>query len=141
MAANKGTREHVPLEPSEKWKQWSTVCQAVQNLWLFVGPKLRIRPEPWPRVRLLAPEPEPEVVASAKKAVFPAAPFVIGPHQRVVEHETYAICLDCQWHVRVHTGQSCFNYHALKGRPCVPLKRKKGAKLVSASTGRTMYHM
>eukprot|EP00971_Amphidinium_carterae_P057499 1136917-Amphidinium_carterae.1 len=24
-----------------------------------------------------------------------AAPFVVGSHQRVVEHATYAICLDC----------------------------------------------
>eukprot|EP00971_Amphidinium_carterae_P053745 1058435-Amphidinium_carterae.2 len=40
-AANKGTSEHVPLEPSDEWKQWSTVCQAVSNFWLLVGPKLR----------------------------------------------------------------------------------------------------
>eukprot|EP00971_Amphidinium_carterae_P161667 3204917-Amphidinium_carterae.1 len=44
-AANRGTSEHVPLEPSEEWKQWSTVCQAVRNFWLLVGPKLRVRPE------------------------------------------------------------------------------------------------
>eukprot|EP00971_Amphidinium_carterae_P035834 705054-Amphidinium_carterae.1 len=29
VAANKGTSEHVPREPSSEWKQWSTVCQAV----------------------------------------------------------------------------------------------------------------
>eukprot|EP00971_Amphidinium_carterae_P121639 2408899-Amphidinium_carterae.1 len=50
------------------------------------------------------PEPEPEIVESAKK-LFPAAPFVIGPHQRVVEHETYAFCLDCERYVGVHTGR------------------------------------
>eukprot|EP00971_Amphidinium_carterae_P012396 243964-Amphidinium_carterae.1 len=74
---NNGTREHVPFEPSEEWKQWGIICQAV-NHWLLVGPKPRIRPEQWPRVRLPAPEPE-----------LPAAPFVVGPHQRVVEHVTY----------------------------------------------------
>eukprot|EP00971_Amphidinium_carterae_P130551 2586388-Amphidinium_carterae.1 len=58
VAANKGTREHVPLEPSSEWKQWSTVCQVVRNFGLFVGPKLRSRPEQRPRVRLPAPEPE-----------------------------------------------------------------------------------
>eukprot|EP00971_Amphidinium_carterae_P345215 6486043-Amphidinium_carterae.1 len=41
----------VPLEPSEEWKHWSTVCQAVRNFWLTVGPTLRVRPEQWPRVR------------------------------------------------------------------------------------------
>eukprot|EP00971_Amphidinium_carterae_P117742 2332103-Amphidinium_carterae.1 len=64
------------------------------RLWLSVGPKLQIRPEQWPRVRLPAPEPVPEVVESEGPVVFPAEPFVCGPHLRVVEHETYAICLD-----------------------------------------------
>eukprot|EP00971_Amphidinium_carterae_P287207 5701326-Amphidinium_carterae.1 len=59
---------------------------------------------------LPAPEPEPEVVESAKKTEFPAAPFR---------------------HVGVHAGHKCFNYHTLKGKPCVPLKRQKRSKLVS----------
>eukprot|EP00971_Amphidinium_carterae_P242286 4810704-Amphidinium_carterae.1 len=58
--------EHVPLEPSEEWKRWSTACQAVRNIWLIVGPKLRVRPEQWPRVRLPAPEPEPEMVETER---------------------------------------------------------------------------
>eukprot|EP00971_Amphidinium_carterae_P198367 3937000-Amphidinium_carterae.1 len=80
------------LGPSEKW---STVCQAVRNFWLLVGPKMRIRSEQWPRVRLPAPEgPElvPEVVETVATAALPAAPFGVGPHQRVVEHETYLTC-------------------------------------------------
>eukprot|EP00971_Amphidinium_carterae_P154816 3069700-Amphidinium_carterae.1 len=45
---------------------------------------------------------------------FGSCPFQahsIGPHQHVVEHETYAICLDCQRHVGLHTGRKCFNYY------------------------------
>eukprot|EP00971_Amphidinium_carterae_P219549 4358901-Amphidinium_carterae.1 len=57
------------------------------------------------------PALEPEIIAAA----LPAAPFAIGPHQRVVEHKTYAICLDYERHVGVHTGRKCFNDHALKG--------------------------
>eukprot|EP00971_Amphidinium_carterae_P243379 4832750-Amphidinium_carterae.1 len=90
--ANRGTSEHVPLETSEEWKQWGT----------------------WPGVRHPAPEPEDEIVETARSAALAAAPFAIGPHQHVVEHETYAICLDCQRHVGVHTVRKCFNYHALK---------------------------
>eukprot|EP00971_Amphidinium_carterae_P262881 5215155-Amphidinium_carterae.1 len=47
-----------------------------------------------------------------------------------MEHETYAICPDCQRHVGVRTGRGRLNYHALKGRPCKLLLRKKRAKLV-----------
>eukprot|EP00971_Amphidinium_carterae_P026183 516378-Amphidinium_carterae.4 len=118
VAANRGTREHLPLEPSDDWKQWSTVCQAVRNFWLLMGPKLRSRAEQWPRVRLPAPEPVPEVVESERFARFPAEPFVCRPHLHVVEHETYAICLDCQRHVGVHTGKGRLNYHVLRGKPC-----------------------
>eukprot|EP00971_Amphidinium_carterae_P066540 1317603-Amphidinium_carterae.1 len=32
--------------------------------------------------------------------------------------------------VGVHTGRGRLNYHALKGRPCTPLLRRKRAKLV-----------
>eukprot|EP00971_Amphidinium_carterae_P073946 1462201-Amphidinium_carterae.1 len=109
-AANKGTSEHVPIEPSEECKKWCTVCQAVHNFGILVGPKLRVRPEQWPRVRLPAPKPEPEVLGTERPAVFPAEPFVCGPHQHVVAHETHAICLDCQRHVGVHTGRGRLNY-------------------------------
>eukprot|EP00971_Amphidinium_carterae_P129258 2560212-Amphidinium_carterae.1 len=39
-------------------------------------------------------------------------------------------CLDCERHLGGHTGCSCFNYHALRGGPCVVLKRKKRAHLL-----------
>eukprot|EP00971_Amphidinium_carterae_P299105 5942096-Amphidinium_carterae.1 len=82
LICNRGTREHEPFEPSEEWKHWSNVCQAVRNFWLLVSPKLRNRPEQWPRVRLTAPEPVPEVVESERPVLFPAKPFVSGPHLR-----------------------------------------------------------
>eukprot|EP00971_Amphidinium_carterae_P193366 3837126-Amphidinium_carterae.1 len=104
VAANNGTREHVPFEPSEEWKQWGTVCQPLQSFWLLVGPKLRIRPEKWPP-------------GGVELAVLPAAPFVVGPHQRVVEHETYDVCLNCSRHVGIHTGRKCFNYGGSPPRP------------------------
>eukprot|EP00971_Amphidinium_carterae_P105857 2096458-Amphidinium_carterae.1 len=74
------------------------------------------------RVRLPALEPEPPVVVAVELVALPAAPFVVGPHQRVVEHETYAICLDCSRQRHPHC-------HALKGRPCQPLTRKKRVRL------------
>eukprot|EP00971_Amphidinium_carterae_P036472 717097-Amphidinium_carterae.1 len=65
------------------------VSGCVRNVWLLVGPKLRLRPEQRPRVRLPAPTPEPVEVVAVEETNLPAAPFVVGPHQRVVEHATY----------------------------------------------------
>eukprot|EP00971_Amphidinium_carterae_P116847 2314157-Amphidinium_carterae.1 len=76
VAANRGTSEHVPFEPSEEWKQWEAVEETVCRLCVIfglVGPKLR--PEQWPRVRFPAPELEPAIVESERPAVFPAASF------------------------------------------------------------------
>eukprot|EP00971_Amphidinium_carterae_P314931 6260356-Amphidinium_carterae.1 len=56
-------------EISGSW--WVRHCVCVLNS----GPGSGVRP---------LPEAELEVVESAKKTEFPAAPFVIGPHQRVV---------------------------------------------------------
>eukprot|EP00971_Amphidinium_carterae_P331799 6465582-Amphidinium_carterae.1 len=80
-ASNNGTRAHVPFEASEEWKQWGTV------------------------LRLPAPELEFVEVVTVEETNVLAAPFVVGPHQRVVEHATYAICMDCDRHVGVHTGR------------------------------------
>eukprot|EP00971_Amphidinium_carterae_P085235 1686245-Amphidinium_carterae.1 len=66
-------------------------------------------------------------------AVLPAAPFVVGPHQRVFEHATNAICLDCNRHVGIHTGRKNINYHALKGTPCQPLRGKNVRSLIHVS--------
>eukprot|EP00971_Amphidinium_carterae_P330639 6463781-Amphidinium_carterae.2 len=60
------------------------------------------------RPRLPDPEPELVVAESAKAAVFLAAPFVIGPHQRVVEHETMPF-------VSIVRGMSA----------CIPLRSKQ----------------
>eukprot|EP00971_Amphidinium_carterae_P323438 6427684-Amphidinium_carterae.1 len=53
-----GAAEHVPNEPSADWLLWEQVAKAVRNVWLLVGPKLRERPETWPRVRLPTPQVE-----------------------------------------------------------------------------------
>eukprot|EP00971_Amphidinium_carterae_P129113 2557455-Amphidinium_carterae.1 len=130
------TRVPVNMCPLSLPKHWSNVCQAVRNLefWLLVGPHLHLRPEQWPTVRLPAPAPEPEIVETARSAALPAPPFAIGPHQRVVEHETYGICFDCERHVGVHTGRKCFNYHAFK-----PLLRgKKGLNWLLESNRKTL---
>eukprot|EP00971_Amphidinium_carterae_P228554 4533254-Amphidinium_carterae.2 len=56
--ANLGAVAHAAHEPTAEYLQWETVAKAVCNFWLLVGPKLRARPEAWPRVRLLAPAEE-----------------------------------------------------------------------------------
>eukprot|EP00971_Amphidinium_carterae_P307216 6105594-Amphidinium_carterae.1 len=68
--------------PVTKWKPWGPVSQAVRNLWLLVGPKLRIRLEQWPRVRHPAPEAEPDLVVPVELTTLLAAPFVVGLRQR-----------------------------------------------------------
>eukprot|EP00971_Amphidinium_carterae_P010932 215807-Amphidinium_carterae.2 len=149
VAANNGTREHVPCEPSEEWKQWGSVCQAARNVWLSVGSKLRNRPERWPRVRLPAPEPVPDLVVPVEVTNLLVAPFVVWPPQRVVEHATYAICLDCNSNVGIHIGRQNITHHACKGKLCQPLKRKKRAGLDpgvgdtvhSAASGRAKPHL
>eukprot|EP00971_Amphidinium_carterae_P189961 3770914-Amphidinium_carterae.1 len=98
-----------------------TVCQVVRDFWLLVGPKLRMRPEQWPRVRFPPPKrwakTEPVEVIPVEETNLLALPYVVGLHKRVivVEQATYAICLDCNRHVGIHTGRKNINYHALKG--------------------------
>eukprot|EP00971_Amphidinium_carterae_P072112 1426266-Amphidinium_carterae.1 len=100
-----------------------TVCQEVRHFWL----KLRIRLENWPRVRL----PVLVEVVPVMETNLPAAPFEVGPHRRVVEHATYAMCLDCNRHMGVPTGRKNINYHLLKleGSSLPDPPTKKGAKL------------
>eukprot|EP00971_Amphidinium_carterae_P282495 5608307-Amphidinium_carterae.1 len=74
------------------------VAKAVRNFWILVGPKLRERPEAWPRVKLPPPAPQEEVVADglAVPAAHDAqALHVEGPRRRVVNYNTFARCLDC----------------------------------------------
>eukprot|EP00971_Amphidinium_carterae_P054558 1074920-Amphidinium_carterae.1 len=47
--AKLGAAAHAPHEPSAEYFRWEVVAQAVRNFWLLVGPKLRDRPEAWPR--------------------------------------------------------------------------------------------
>eukprot|EP00971_Amphidinium_carterae_P033904 667426-Amphidinium_carterae.1 len=49
--ANLVAAAHSEHEPSEKYLRWTVVAQAVRLFWLLVGPKLRERPEAWPRAR------------------------------------------------------------------------------------------
>eukprot|EP00971_Amphidinium_carterae_P026157 515809-Amphidinium_carterae.1 len=46
---------HAPHEPTAEYLRWEMVAKAVRNFWILVGPKLRERPEAWPRVRLPPP--------------------------------------------------------------------------------------
>eukprot|EP00971_Amphidinium_carterae_P027167 535336-Amphidinium_carterae.2 len=52
--ANLGAAAHAAHEPTAEYLHWAVVAQAVWNFWFLVGPKLRERPEAWPRVRLPA---------------------------------------------------------------------------------------
>eukprot|EP00971_Amphidinium_carterae_P119157 2360456-Amphidinium_carterae.1 len=61
------------------------VAHAVRDLWLLIGPKLRERPEVWPRIKLPPPVAD-EIVAegpAAPVAHDAQAPHVEGPHRRV----------------------------------------------------------
>eukprot|EP00971_Amphidinium_carterae_P180373 3577577-Amphidinium_carterae.1 len=64
-----------------------------------VGPKLRERPEAWPRVRLPAPTEVDveELPLAAPGEYHPQAPHVEGAHRRVVNFTSFARCLDCHW--------------------------------------------
>eukprot|EP00971_Amphidinium_carterae_P141522 2804237-Amphidinium_carterae.1 len=42
--------EHVPHEPTADWLHWELVAKSVRHVRLLVGPKLRERPEAWPRL-------------------------------------------------------------------------------------------
>eukprot|EP00971_Amphidinium_carterae_P087879 1739053-Amphidinium_carterae.1 len=79
--ANLGAAAHAVHEPSAEHLRWEVVAQAVRNFWLMVGPKLRDRPEAWPRVRLPAPaEAEIEVPPLAGPGeALTQAPRVEGP--------------------------------------------------------------
>eukprot|EP00971_Amphidinium_carterae_P265264 5261970-Amphidinium_carterae.1 len=95
--ANLGAAAHAAHEPTAEYLRWETVAKAVRNFWLLVAPKLRDRPEAWPRVRL--PAPVVEEIAAPLLAVpeehNSQAPHVEGPHRRVVTYNTFARCLDC----------------------------------------------
>eukprot|EP00971_Amphidinium_carterae_P018559 366203-Amphidinium_carterae.1 len=60
--ANLGAAAHAVHEPTAEYLRWELVAKAVRHFWLMVGPKLRERPEAWPRMRLHAPAAEDAVV-------------------------------------------------------------------------------
>eukprot|EP00971_Amphidinium_carterae_P293078 5818946-Amphidinium_carterae.1 len=61
-------------------------------------------------------------------------PLSVGPHLRVVEHATFAQCLNCFRQVGLHTGRGKFNYHYLKGQDCRPFMKKKAARATAISS-------
>eukprot|EP00971_Amphidinium_carterae_P079319 1569287-Amphidinium_carterae.1 len=98
------------------------MAQAVRNFWLMVAPKLRIRPEAWPRIRL--PQAETEVAMpplAGPGEPLPQAPHVEGPHRRVVTFNTFARCLDC--HRQTGKVHGKFNFPYLRRQECRPLKK------------------
>eukprot|EP00971_Amphidinium_carterae_P086132 1704002-Amphidinium_carterae.2 len=58
--ANLGAAGHDPQEPSGDWLHWEAISSPVRHFWVHVAPKLRERPEVWPRVRQPTLEPVPE---------------------------------------------------------------------------------
>eukprot|EP00971_Amphidinium_carterae_P237734 4719659-Amphidinium_carterae.1 len=48
--ANLGAAAHALHEPTAEYLRWEIAANAVRNFWILVGPKLRERPEAWPRV-------------------------------------------------------------------------------------------
>eukprot|EP00971_Amphidinium_carterae_P176771 3504983-Amphidinium_carterae.1 len=66
------------------------MAKTVRDFWILVGPKLRDRPEAWPRVKL-PPLVEEQIVVDglAEPVAHDAqAPHVEGPHKRVVNYIT-----------------------------------------------------
>eukprot|EP00971_Amphidinium_carterae_P209936 4164329-Amphidinium_carterae.1 len=49
VVANLGAAAHAPHEPTAEYLRWEIVAKAVRDFWILVGPKLRERPEAWPR--------------------------------------------------------------------------------------------
>eukprot|EP00971_Amphidinium_carterae_P219043 4348031-Amphidinium_carterae.1 len=70
-----------------------------------------------------ASDREPEVRRVVKATNLLTAPFEVGPDRKVVEHESFAQCLDCSGQVGFHTGGGKFNYHYPKGQDCRPLRK------------------
>eukprot|EP00971_Amphidinium_carterae_P208937 4145054-Amphidinium_carterae.4 len=89
-----------------------------------LGPQLRERPEAEPRARLPA-EPAVEPPVAQPRAQDPDAPFQLGAHQRVVKHEAFLQCLDCNRHAgRVKATGKC-NFSYMRTQDCGQLKIKK----------------
>eukprot|EP00971_Amphidinium_carterae_P100125 1979884-Amphidinium_carterae.1 len=83
-AANLGAAAHAQHEPTIEYLRWVDVAKAVRDFWLLVAPKLRDRPEAWPRIKLPKPVEEDiiteDLVAPVSQEA--QAPHVEGPHRR-----------------------------------------------------------
>eukprot|EP00971_Amphidinium_carterae_P036107 709612-Amphidinium_carterae.1 len=66
-----------------------------RHFWVVVGPKLRERPEAWPRVRLPTREVEVDIPQEFPVDMLPRSPHKVGPRKKVVEYDEFAHCLDC----------------------------------------------
>eukprot|EP00971_Amphidinium_carterae_P142244 2817747-Amphidinium_carterae.1 len=135
VAVNNGTREHLPLEPSEAWNNGAMFVRlcVTSGSWWVRNCELVLNSGPGSRVRPLLPSLKQLTWLCQLRFRLHCLPLATSTMLHVVEHEAYATCLDCQRHVGVHTGRKCFNCH--KGRPCTFLKRKKG-EIVSRVPGR-----
>eukprot|EP00971_Amphidinium_carterae_P285532 5669210-Amphidinium_carterae.1 len=95
VLASQGTAQHGPLDPDATWLTWADLAMKMYHFWRLVGPQLRERPEDEPRARF------PAELAIKPPATQPSvqdlsdAPIQLGAHQRVVKHEAFLQCLDC----------------------------------------------
>eukprot|EP00971_Amphidinium_carterae_P199119 3951691-Amphidinium_carterae.1 len=87
----------------------------------MVGPKLRDRPEAWPRARLPAPTAVEVPPLAGPGEPLPQAPHVEGPHRRVVTFNTFARCFDC--HRQTGKVRGKFNFPYLRRPECRPFKK------------------
>eukprot|EP00971_Amphidinium_carterae_P216681 4301513-Amphidinium_carterae.1 len=111
---------HALHEPTAEYLRWEIVAKAVRNFWFMVGPKLRERPEAWPRVHLPVPADEAVVVSplAGPGEPQPQAPRIEGPHRRVVTFTTFARCLDC--HRQTGKVRGKFNFPYLRAKRAGP---------------------
>eukprot|EP00971_Amphidinium_carterae_P307745 6116303-Amphidinium_carterae.1 len=82
-------------------------CEALLAYGWMVGPKLRERPEAWPRVRLpaRAEADVAELPLAEPGEPQPQAPHVEGPHRRVVTFTSFSRCMDCHRQTGKVTGK------------------------------------
>eukprot|EP00971_Amphidinium_carterae_P121996 2415783-Amphidinium_carterae.1 len=63
-----GAAAHAQHEPTS-YLRWVDVAKAVRDFWLLVAPKLRDRPEAWPRIKLPKPVDEEAVTEGLAEPV------------------------------------------------------------------------
>eukprot|EP00971_Amphidinium_carterae_P023794 469064-Amphidinium_carterae.1 len=102
---------YMAMDNPMSWLSWADFANKVYHFWLLVKPQLCERPEDKPRVRLPAEVVEETPEVGPRGMVYPEAPFQLGPHLRVVRHETYLRCLDCSRQTGKVKGEYNFSYH------------------------------